>query len=417
MLMRLVCTVSQEVVQSHSADLDGVHPLEEDSPAGSFQDPGAKYSLPSSSLDNELGAAFKVPANLPEDINGEFEPFCFMCALLTAASAVHAPVGTKPRRSEKTRPNSSNDIATGEVFRNPKLLLDIGNEQLQDLLHKGHPLLSATSSSGITSALDVLASSEESALSSPPESPVVGSKEPSSPALSRVESSNTLLCPMCKVCVDRNFFETFEGGGRKNVRSQARFCRAHKVKSAREEWSRRGYPEITWTFLPARIKKHHSHLRKVLSGKIPSSYRESLEATIKTGKNRTLRQSMLTGNIRGLTPGYYGSRGARVMYEQFSLRRVRHTDSVDRMEGIMSKFSSEIRKLAATDKTISSGGVSNYVQAVLVPELAVLLVKEDMGCDDDAAKNVLKDSIDIGDLLNEEQDDEIRYDVLAAESE
>ena len=71
----------------------------------------------------------------------------------------------------------------------------------------------------------------------------------------------------------------------------------------------------------------------------------------------------------------------------------------------MSRFARKIRRLAASDKLISSGGVSGYVQAVLVPELAVLLVKDDMNVDEDKAREILRDSIDIGNLLNEEEDE------------
>lgn len=73
----------------------------------------------------------------------------------------------------------------------------------------------------------------------------------------------------------------------------------------------------------------------------------------------------------------------------------------------MSKFNSKIRRLAASDKLISSGGVSRYVQAVLVPELAVLLVMDDMKVDEEKAREVIRDSVDIGNLLNEEEDEMI----------
>ena len=88
------------------------------------------------------------------------------------------------------------------------------------------------------------------------------------------------------------------------------------------------------------------------------------------------------------------------------------------MENIISTFSPQIRRLAASDKLISSRGVSGYVQAVLVPELAVLLVKEDMGVDDDeSARVILQESIQIGDLLNEEEEDVIKGRVVGDESE
>jgi RTC4-like domain len=74
----------------------------------------------------------------------------------------------------------------------------------------------------------------------------------------------------------------------------------------------------------------------------------------------------------------------------------------------MLKFTDRIRKLAPKDRLISSGGISSFVQTVMVPELAVLLVQEDMGLDGDMARKVLVDSIDIGDLLNEDDEDELR---------
>jgi len=81
---------------------------------------------------------------------------------------------------------------------------------------------------------------------------------------------------------------------------------------------------------------------------------------------------------------------------------------MDRAENIMSRFASKLRRLAASDKLISSGGVSGFVQAVLVPELAVLLVMDDLNVDLERAREVLRDSAEIGNLLNEEEDEHIR---------
>ena len=79
------------------------------------------------------------------------------------------------------------------------------------------------------------------------------------------------------------------------------------------------------------------------------------------------------------------------------------------MENIIARFASKMRRLAASDKLISSGGVSGFVQAVLVPELAVLLIQDDMKLDDeDKARAVLRNSIEVGHILNEEDDEVIR---------
>lgn len=74
----------------------------------------------------------------------------------------------------------------------------------------------------------------------------------------------------------------------------------------------------------------------------------------------------------------------------------------------MTSFAPKVRRLAASDKLIASVGVAGYVQAVLAPELAVMLVMEDMRVDEDGARAILRDSKAIGDLLNEEEDEMIR---------
>jgi hypothetical protein len=79
-----------------------------------------------------------------------------------------------------------------------------------------------------------------------------------------------------------------------------------------------------------------------------------------------------------------------------------------RMQNIITRFTAKLRRLSAKDKLISSNSVSRYVQAVLAPELAVMLVKEDMGVDDEGARALLRDSAALGNLLNEEEDEEIR---------
>lgn len=48
---------------------------------------------------------------------------------------------------------------------------------------------------------------------------------------------------------------------------------------------------------------------------------------------------------------------------------------------------------------------------VLVPELTVMLVKDDMSLEnDEEARAVLKESSSIGDLLNKEEDDHVERD-------
>lgn len=55
----------------------------------------------------------------------------------------------------------------------------------------------------------------------------------------------------------------------------------------------------------------------------------------------------------------------------------------------------------------ASGGVSGYVHAILVPEMALGLIMEDMNCDRDKAEMILTDSADIGELFNAEEDEKV----------
>ena len=79
------------------------------------------------------------------------------------------------------------------------------------------------------------------------------------------------------------------------------------------------------------------------------------------------------------------------------------------VDSIIARFASKLRRLSGSDKVISSAGVSGYVQAVLAPEMAVLVVMDDMKTDEDGAREVLRESADIGNLLNEEEDDAVRH--------
>lgn len=64
--------------------------------------------------------------------------------------------------------------------------------------------------------------------------------------------------------------------------------------------------------------------------------------------------------------------------------------------------------MASTDKLVSTGGVAGFVQAVLAPELAVMVVKDDMKVDDEQAREILRESSEVGNLLHEEEDEVIK---------
>lgn len=203
----------------------------------------------------------------------------------------------------------------------------------------------------------------------------------------KAKDPNAAVCPMCDEPVDKQWLSKFSKNQRMDIRQQRKFCRIHKKKSAQENWKSKGLPEIDWDTFESRIVEHHEFLKSLVEGQ-SSHFGELLRQKIKTGKNRTL---LKTDDY--LSPGYYGPWGARVM-----------TDS------IIKKFSSLLRERAPMDRLISGRGYTAFVQLVLVPELAVRLIKEDMAIDEDEARELMEETRAIGDLLNDDKGDVVSKD-------
>lgn len=275
---------------------------------------------------------------------------------------------------------------------------ELGTADMQGLLEQVKesteaPLKMRASESSITeSSLPSVSrdAASSSSISSPPSSP--GDFE----AFVNKSSGDgkelpVAVCPVCKEPVDYAFLEEFDGGKRLRSRDQLRFCKAHRARSARSEWSTKGYPEIDWQHFDLRMEKYHPAIDGILKGTRSSYYRNAFEQRINSKKNRTMKEAYQDSeSMEGLSPGYYGSKGARAM-----------------IENIASAFASKIRRLAVSDKVIMTAGVAAYIQAVLAPELAALLVMDDMNVDEESAHAILRDSIDVGNLLNEEEDEAV----------
>ncbi|KAI0385928.1 hypothetical protein F5Y04DRAFT_245072 [Hypomontagnella monticulosa] len=192
-------------------------------------------------------------------------------------------------------------------------------------------------------------------------------------------------CPMCHEMVDAELLAKYSDRGRMNIKQQTAFCRLHRRRTALDSRSQKGYPKINWTTLGTRLKKHQNFLRDILEGTQVSHYHEVLKENVDAGKNRTVLKTE-----DSLTPGYYGPRGLRAMSEH-----------------IMQTLSSVVRKRAVEDRVVSARGYTGYVQAVLVPELAVRLIMEDMDVTEEDARTIMRDSIEVGELLHEDAGDVI----------
>lgn len=194
-------------------------------------------------------------------------------------------------------------------------------------------------------------------------------------------------CPMCDDPVELDLLKQHTKNGKMNIRKQTAFCRMHKRRDAEIARKTKGYPAIDWTSLEPRMEKLEEYIRDILEGKHTSYYAGILSERVEAGENRTLLRTE-----ESLIPGYYGPRGLRVLTDY-----------------IMKEFSDTVRKRAVEDRLVSSRGYTGYVQAVLVPEMAVRLIMEDMNVEEDDARQILSESRDVGELMNEETKDIVRW--------
>ncbi|CAK7225434.1 hypothetical protein SCUCBS95973_005863 [Sporothrix curviconia] len=209
-------------------------------------------------------------------------------------------------------------------------------------------------------------------------------------------------CPLCKAPLDEGVLRGLLAGhhllvgvavGRSHVvqlnllkfDEKLRFCAGHKQHDGRAAWTARGYPAIDWTALPARLPKYEAHVKEVILGTTPSPFRVAWEAA-----------SFSAASLSA--PGYYGRRGLRVL-----------------SEAIVQRHASTLSRRAIEDPLVAARGMVQFVQAVLVPELAVQLIREDLqavgggkgkrNSSLDEARRVLHESAALGeDLMDEERD-------------
>lgn len=198
---------------------------------------------------------------------------------------------------------------------------------IPDIQFRAPPSSKTTSSLPSTSFDDTRSSST---LSSPPPEMEIIDVSPTqknveyvtNAALVFAKEDSVPKCPYCNERVESLFFEEWTGGRRLTIRQQADFCKAYKKHKAENEWREQGFPYIDWQSLDERLKKHHDAIDDILQGRKSSFYRNVFEDLVKSGKDRKLRKTLMNGDeLEESTPGYYGSRGARIMYGSFGLSR------------------------------------------------------------------------------------------------
>jgi hypothetical protein len=209
----------------------------------------------------------------------------------------------------------------------------------------------------------------------------------------------------CKGCgkqvpllLKQEFEDKYNHGKVLTYKKWSWFCDHHKREDARQVWQERGYPNIKWESFEKRLQAHYDRLLAVLERRATSIYRDRLQKRVDSGSTRSAAAAYNPGSSDDsdleIKPGYYGSKGEKLMTEH-----------------ILGHFADELRDLAVSDSLVGAsgvaGGVPGFVQAVLVPEVAVALVKEDMGVDEKRASEILKESLELGELLNEEAHEQV----------
>lgn len=231
--------------------------------------------------------------------------------------------------------NGATTPKSAAVFKSPleNIPSVLGNLEFSESTQKAIDRLgesaiptSSAASSSLTS-LSNDAASLTSSLSSPPSSPYL---EDLAEHHIFIDSSlpeyeppiPDAHCPVCKESVPYALLESFifddttaRQNKRMTMRRQALFCRMHRTQKAHSDWKSRGYPTIDWPNLPKRLQRHHKVMEDILSGRQESYYRNVLDEKVKNGKTRTIVQDLMNLSEKaGSETGYYGSRGAKVMY-------------------------------------------------------------------------------------------------------
>lgn len=215
------------------------------------------------------------------------------------------------------------------------------------------------------------------------------------------ESDEDTACPICHELVSQEAYWQFWKGVSKTVKNQALFCHTHKKATAQSDYTAEGFPPIDWPALPSRIKQHRMALYSILSGETPSTHRTRYAPLALTGKAAAVpskRIDLPASTLQNITshalddtsiyPGYYGPRGRRAI-----------------TESVMSLLRAEIKR--STDPVVQTSGPATFVQAVLVPEVAVRLIMQDVKCDCEEAEEIRERTWEMGVLLHEEIEDEV----------
>ncbi|KAI9488560.1 hypothetical protein BDB00DRAFT_847752 [Zychaea mexicana] len=152
------------------------------------------------------------------------------------------------------------------------------------------------------------------------------------------------------------------GSYQQQNQEQQLFCYTHRIEYvyraiATEEFY---LLSIDFVALPKRIHNFKSQLEDILYGRRPSFYKDlTIKSIKKNGAQNAQNIGVMLGRVSELRPGYYGSRGSVVITETLADMFMEKLDQDHNIERLRLIYMS-------------------YIQMILAPETAILLIAEDL---------------------------------------
>jgi hypothetical protein len=122
-------------------------------------------------------------------------------------------------------------------------------------------------------------------------------------------------CKLCDHILPPDYLDEHRDWTRKGFISLQKWqeiCQDHKLRTLREEWKAKGYPDIKWAELKDRVVQHETLLKNIISNKTHSHFREEFARELKETGGLTVK--LLKQDRKLPNPGYYGPRGGEILY-------------------------------------------------------------------------------------------------------
>ena len=173
-----------------------------------------------------------------------------------------------------------------------------------------------------------------------------------------------------------------------------KLCKLHRAELLiSPHGAQNNYPTtIDWASIPSRVKELMPELIAIIGDKTPSLLlRQALDHfTLHGSRSRDIKNYM--ERLDKYSCGYYGTKGSHLIFQV-----------------LLEMFCKPSSRMKITDRTAKPLKAAEYLDQVLVPETAALLISKDQRCSLDKAREVLSQSRDYGLLKFGEDGDEEKW--------